>query len=438
MTPRELLERYLEESRRHGAGAEVQVVASRTQEVVARGERVEVRGEADGVGVALRLDRRGHAGFAFATGSADPRSVVRRALAILERLPPADTLAAAPEVERERTELPPWVPLEETVRRAAELVETNADGDAERELRCSQERRICAFGTSEGVRRADGTTVASVLLRATEPARGGSAGHAELSDHGPELSVLLDRAPERLVSPAVEQARLLAGPSPAPPVPPRRVVLDAPVAAAILELVATSLTADAVAERRSRLADRLGTAVAAPYVTIRDEVLGDVPFRPAMDDEGSRTASRDLLADGILVGFLGDRRFSGRVDGAAPGSGWRHPEWAPPRPHPSNLLLVGGADAPTLDDVDEPTLHVLQTYGLHMANPVTGDFSIGAGAVLVGANGSRGVAELTVAGNAFDALTRIEAVGREIRWVGGGTAHYGAPPLLVSGLSIGS
>ena len=71
--------------------------------------------------------------------------------------------------------------------------------------------------------------------------------------------------------------------------------------------------------------------------------------------------------------------------------------------------------------------------GLHMADRITGEFSLGAAGVLYKkgrpVSAVRGV---TMAGTVDDVLRRVQCVGSDFRWYG----SIGCPSLLVRSLSI--
>ena len=135
-----LADRYLAEAAKRGVEAEVQVVASHRQEVVARSGTVELAGETADTLVALRLHDRARTGFATASGEADPAAVVERARAVLGHLPPAEEVPADDRKPRAAAAEEPWMPLSVARTLAQELVRGDG-GAAEYELRCSQERR---------------------------------------------------------------------------------------------------------------------------------------------------------------------------------------------------------------------------------------------------------------------------------------------------------
>ena len=71
------------------------------------------------------------------------------------------------------------------------------------------------------------------------------------------------------------------------------------------------------------------------------------------------------------------------------------------------------------------------------ANPITGDFSLAAkGFRVTGGRLGGAVAQITVAGNIYDLLKDIEAVGADLDFSIPFGASYGSPSLLVRSLSV--
>jgi len=137
------------------------------------------------------------------------------------------------------------------------------------------------------------------------------------------------------------------------------------------------------------------------------KAVGSAPF----DDEGVATHDRELVADGILTGYIlssySARKLGLKTTGNAGGA--------------HNLLvaptLTGGADA-LLSRLGTGLL-VTELMGQGV-NMVTGDYSRGAAGFWV-ENGSiqYPVAEITIAGNLRDMLKGIAAVGNDVDVRGG-------------------
>jgi PmbA protein len=74
---------------------------------------------------------------------------------------------------------------------------------------------------------------------------------------------------------------------------------------------------------------------------------------------------------------------------------------------------------------------------MHTADPVSGDFSVGAvGRLIENGKKTQPVKGITIAGNLIELLEGIEEIGSDLRFIPSG-ANVGCPTLLVSQLSIG-
>src|SRR5260370_99844 len=126
-----------------------------------------------------------------------------------------------------------------------------------------------------------------------------------------------------VVKEAVENAAGLLGARPVPTasVP---VVLHPHAAAMILGVLASSFSADAVIKKRSLLAGKVGEQVAASIVTITDDArlpegLASRPF----DGEGVPAGRNELIAAGVLKGYLHNTYTARRTNGQSTGSAVR-------------------------------------------------------------------------------------------------------------------
>ncbi|HXG28434.1 MAG TPA: metalloprotease PmbA [Nevskiales bacterium] len=167
----------------------------------------------------------------------------------------------------------------------------------------------------------------------------------------------------------------------------------------------------ALYRRASFLLDRLGTAVFAPHIQLREEphllrALGSAPF----DGEGVATRPRDLVRDGMLQGYLLDsyaaRRLGMETTGNAGGA--------------HNVLLAPGTlDFPGLLRELGSGLVVTHLMGQGI-NLLTGDYSRGAAGFWV-ENGEiqYPVEEITIAGRLQDMFLGIRAVGADVDRRGG-------------------
>ena len=79
-------------------------------------------------------------------------------------------------------------------------------------------------------------------------------------------------------------------------------------------------------------------------------------------------------------------------------------------------------------------MYITEVMGMHTANPISGDFSVGAtGFWIEKGEKAYPVREITIAGNILDLMKNVAVVGSDIRFSG----RIGSPSLLIRELSIG-
>jgi PmbA protein len=213
------------------------------------------------------------------------------------------------------------------------------------------------------------------------------------------------------------------------------VILENQVTMEFLGLLAASLLGDSVAKGRSLLASSVDKKVLSDLVTLIDDGLmpkgmGTSPF----DDEGTATSTKTLIENGIVRGFVFDRPWAARHGVASTGNAVRAGLKAPPHVGFTNLYLKPGQG--NLEDLAaglDRGLVITEVMGAHTADPVSGQFSLGATGFLV-ENGkiSRPVKSIAVAGQVVELFASVKAVGGDLRFLGG----TGSPSLLVAGMSV--
>ncbi len=240
-------------------------------------------------------------------------------------------------------------------------------------------------------------------------------------------------SPARLAADAAGRAVELLGARPAP-TGRFPLVLDARVAADLLAVLAPSFLGETV-EKGMGLFREEGAVVAARSVIIRDEGLrpGGIETRP-VDDEGVPRQLTEVIDRGVLKGFLYDRSSGSRAGRSSTGNA-AGGATVPPRPHVSNLIWAPGEGGGTEDlmALAGRGLWVRDVLGLHTADPVTGEFSVGCSGIwFEGGVPAHPVTGAALAGTVEELLRRVAVVGTDLEMHGG----LGAPPLLVEGLDL--
>lgn len=211
------------------------------------------------------------------------------------------------------------------------------------------------------------------------------------------------------------------------------IVFDPYTAGQFLGVIGSALTGEAVQKGRSLFAGKVGESVAGSLTLIDDGTIAGAPGSSPWDDEGTPTRRTELIAGGVLTGFLYDL-VSARRDGvASTGNASRAGFKSAPGAAPSNLAFVssGESRADVLKRAGDAFL-VQDFHGVHAgANPVSGDFSVGAtGRLLSGGELGRPVKEVTIAAPMLEILAGILAVADDRRWLPFGGSLGGATTLV--------
>jgi len=178
----------------------------------------------------------------------------------------------------------------------------------------------------------------------------------------------------------------------------------------------------------SPLAGRLGEKLAADAFSLIDD--GTIDYAPASgpcDGEGVARRRTPIIENGRLNAFLYDLETASKDGTKSTGNG--------PGCEPSNLVIPPGRMS--LAEMIEGTregLLIEHVMGLGQSNIMNGDFSVNVSLGYKIENGEivGRVKDAMVAGNVYDALNRIEAIGSEPEWAWATCA----PHLKIDALSV--
>jgi len=185
--------------------------------------------------------------------------------------------------------------------------------------------------------------------------------------------------------------------------------------------------------------DKIGTEIAAPHITLRDDGVCDLSLGSmAFDAEGVATQQKAVIENGMLRTLLYNTK-SAEKDGVKSTGNASGGHGGAIGTSCTNFYLVPSQTSfDELISGVEKGLVITEMAGLHSGvNPVSGDFSVSADGFLI-ENGkiSKPVEQITVAGNFYEVLKNIKAVGSDIRFHSGGHGGMGMPSILVDGLRV--
>ncbi len=243
-----------------------------------------------------------------------------------------------------------------------------------------------------------------------------------------------DLNPQRVGEEAARRAVRMLG---AKTMPTRKltVIMEPYIATSFLGVLAPALTAEAVQKGRSLFAGKVGQAVASAKVNIIDDGvmpgrIGSAPF----DGEGVPSTRTNLITAGNLQGFLHNNYTAAKEGVTSTGNGVRGSYKGTPSVGTTNFFLAPGDLSPEqlIAEVDEG-FYLTDVMGMHTANPISGDFSVGAAGLLIEKGQlTRAVRGVAVAGNLLELLQAVEAVGNDLTFFGG----KGSPTLRITGITV--
>jgi len=193
-----------------------------------------------------------------------------------------------------------------------------------------------------------------------------------------------------------------------------------------------------VLEGSSPIGSKLGKPVFDKKLSLRDDPTID--YRPGSgpcDDEAVPSEVTPLITEGIINSFYYDLQTAARAKTHSTGNGHRS-QGGQPGPSPSALVVTPGDTAfeDMVSDIKEG-LVVEQLMGATQGNILGGDFS---GNVLLGYKVENGrivgrVKDTMVAGNIYELLKEVAAIGNDTRWVG---SFLSTPSIYCPSVSVAS
>ncbi|MEP0069779.1 metalloprotease TldD [Pyruvatibacter sp.] len=200
------------------------------------------------------------------------------------------------------------------------------------------------------------------------------------------------------------------------------------------EAIGHGLEGDFNRKGQSAFAGLMGERVASPGVTVVDDgTLDDRRGSLTVDDEGTPTSRTVLIEDGILKGYMQDRLNARLMGVAATGNGRRESFAHQPMPRMTNTYMTEG-------DRDPGEILAGVKKGIYATNFGGGQVDITNGKFVFSCTEAYMIEDgkvtapikgATLIGNGADALTRIKAIGNDMKLDTGigtcGKAGQGVP-----------
>ena len=241
---------------------------------------------------------------------------------------------------------------------------------------------------------------------------------------------------EAIARDAVEEALFMLHASPVPS-GTYRAVIDAKCMPDLLGVFAGVFSAESAQKGMSLLAGKEGEMIASEIVTLMDDPLlpGGLASQP-FDAEGVATKTKAVIEKGKLTTLLHNLKTARKAGVKTTGNAAKAGYAGAVNVSPSNFFIAPGqkTQAELLTDLGDG-LVITEVSGLHAgANPISGDFSlIAQGYTVKDGKKDQPVEQITVAGNFYQLLKNIRAVGSDLTFPG---SSIGSPSVDVGEIAV--
>ncbi len=422
--------------------AEVYMKASKNLGIEVKGQEIETLESSMTAGYGVRVIKNKQLGFSYSTDPAEMSSVADAPLSVAGYAEPDDNLGLALPLQASGVDI--------FDRRIASITEDEA---IEHTMRI-EKAALDADGRIKKIRKAAGDfgtndtyIVNSKGVDAFYSATGCSAHITVVAEDGAESQLgydyegsrFLDEASfGRVGSNAAKKALQLLGAKKISPIK-GFILLDSSVAVEFLGILAYALSSESVQKGKSMLAGKKEEQVMSPLLNIIDNgllagKLGSKPF----DGEGVPTTRKALIEKGVLTGFLYNI-YTARKEGVqSTGNAARGGAFGLPGVGPTNLYVEPSLPEHAqefqklLKSIDKG-LYVIETMGMHTANPVSGEFSVGISGLWIENGVVRyPVKEAAISGTVLELFRQAVMIGDDLRFYG----NIGASSILIESIDI--
>ncbi|MBS1114841.1 MAG: peptidase modulator of gyrase, partial [Nitrospirae bacterium] len=164
---------------------------------------------------------------------------------------------------------------------------------------------------------------------------------------------------------------------------------------------------------------------------------GKLGSRP-VDDEGVPTREKMVVHEGVLQSYLYNTYTARKGNTQSTGNAVRGGFSSAPSVGITNLYIEPASGKGSLGEKELFTfldrgLYIVDAMGVHTANPISGDFSLGVTGLWVeGGEIQFPVKEAVISGNILDFFQKVAAVGNDLIFYG----NMGAPSLIISDIDV--
>jgi len=218
------------------------------------------------------------------------------------------------------------------------------------------------------------------------------------------------------------------------------VVLDARVVSELLDAFMPAFFASNVHSHMSVLAGRLGERLTGENISILEDPFMEGGFCTRnFDDEGVATQTKAIVDRGRLNCFLHNRRSAGKDGISSGGNGFKtHFNEAVSTGYTNVFIPQGENSRDKMLEMMGDGLLITGVSGVFAgAKPNSGDFSlISSGYRVKDGKKCGAVNQITIAGNFFEMLKCVKAIGSDEYWMIATNGNVRTPSLYVGSLAV--
>lgn len=206
-------------------------------------------------------------------------------------------------------------------------------------------------------------------------------------------------------------------------------ILAPQAACDILGILSDAFLAENLYKQKTKLKGKEKTKCFSENLTIIDSGAQGVESF-SFDGEGMPTQENIVVEKGHFETFLYDSYYGRKCGFVSTGNSVRSGIKQPPKCGPRGMFVQRGER--DISNVLSNGVIIEELMGTHTANPITGDFSLGAGGYIYKNGVKMPFQGVIFSGNVFELLKNVKEVGNDLKFYG----IYGSPSLFITGIKI--
>jgi PmbA protein len=212
------------------------------------------------------------------------------------------------------------------------------------------------------------------------------------------------------------------------------IILSSRVMRGFLSFFSSTFKGDAVLKHRTVLENKMGTKIVSSLINIVDDgTMKDGVGTSLCDCEGTPTKKTELIERGVLKNFLQDSFTSKKLNYENTANALRKNYRQTLEISPTNIYIQGNTEEDIFSALNNG-LYITEALGLHTANQITGDFSVGiSGQIIKNGKRYRPFKGAIMADNIFTILNKVFAVSKKVEFL----SAVGAPDIAIRDIPIG-